>query len=115
LALESLGKSLGDQHPTTLNTVHKLASSLAKQGKAAEAEEVCTKILDVRKRTLGDQHPTTIEAAFSLAMQMDAQPARVAHAASLNIFFFFSVIAVFSGRALVLLPPRTSHDHSFFF
>ena len=44
---------LGAEHPATLTTAHTLPTSLSRQGKHAEAEEMQRAVLAVRKRVLG--------------------------------------------------------------
>ena len=44
---------LGPEHPDTLAAARNLVSSLSRQGKHAEAEEMQRAVLAVRKRVLG--------------------------------------------------------------
>jgi hypothetical protein len=57
---------LGEEHPDTLMSASNLATSLANQGKYAEADELLQAMLAVSRRVLGPSHPTTLSAAESL-------------------------------------------------
>ena len=57
---------LGEEHPDTLRSANNLATSLAHQGKYAEAEELLQAMLVVSKRVLGTAHPVTLGAAKNL-------------------------------------------------
>ena len=57
---------LGAEHPDTLAAARNLVSSLSRQGKHAEAEEMQRAVLAVRKRVLGAEHPDTLAAASDM-------------------------------------------------
>ena len=61
------------EHPGTLTTANNLASSLSRQGKHAEAEEMRREVLAVRKRVLGAEHPSTLQTAHNLASSLSHQ------------------------------------------
>ena len=50
---------MGEEHPDT-TSVGDLASSLVRQGKSVEAEEMLQASLVARRRVLGNAHPHTL-------------------------------------------------------
>ena len=65
-AFASLKRVLGPAHPNTLTSAVNLATSLAKQGKYAEAERMLHAALASLQRVLGPTHPDTLGTASSL-------------------------------------------------
>ena len=59
--------TVGEEHPTTLSTVHNLAHMYSLQGKHAKAETLQVAVLAVRKRVLGEEHRGTLTSAHNLA------------------------------------------------
>ena len=66
-ALAGQERTLGADHPDTLNTVNGLAVLLAKQGKLDEAKAMYERALAGRERTLGADHPHTLGTVNNLA------------------------------------------------
>ena len=60
-------KSLGEEHPHTLNTRYSLAIVLVEQGRYKEAEDLHEKVLVIQKKSLGEEHPDTLNTRYSLA------------------------------------------------
>lgn len=58
---------LGEEHPTTLTTMHNLASLYEKQKVYDRAEEMFQHVLAMRKRVLGDEHTDTVLTLNNLA------------------------------------------------
>jgi hypothetical protein len=52
-------RTLGDEHPSTLNAIFNFAGFLWKQGKKAEALEMYRLELEGVRRVLGEDHPST--------------------------------------------------------
>jgi tetratricopeptide (TPR) repeat protein len=60
-------KVLGEEHPNTLKTMNNLAFLYSGRGKYEDAEKLCTKTLEIKKRVLGDEHPVTLISIHNLA------------------------------------------------
>ena len=58
---------LGDTHPTTLQSVQKLAGLLEAQGHLKQAESLYQEALEGRRGKLGKDHADTLASANSLA------------------------------------------------
>jgi hypothetical protein len=58
-ALAAKRRMLGDEHPSTLDSIHNLGLLLWAQGSKAEALEMLRQELEVRRRVLGEDHPHT--------------------------------------------------------
>jgi tetratricopeptide (TPR) repeat protein len=67
-ALDLRRRELGDAHPDTLTSMHKLGLLDWYQGKYAPAEPLLTKVLEVRRRVLGEGHPDTASVMNDLAL-----------------------------------------------
>lgn len=50
---------LGTEHPETAASLNNLASNLAAQGRANEAEPLYRQALETSQRVLGPEHPAT--------------------------------------------------------
>jgi tRNA A-37 threonylcarbamoyl transferase component Bud32 len=77
---EILRRTLGDDHPETLQALRNLGIWNRYSGNLDEAERIARLVYDARRRTLGGHHRSTLEAARSVATVLDA--ARRADAAS---------------------------------
>ncbi len=76
LHLEALAvrrRTLGSEHPHTLNTISNLASVVKEQGRLDEAEPLYLEALAARRRTLGSEHPDTLGSINNLANLLKAQ------------------------------------------
>ena len=69
-ALSRLRRTLGEDHPSTLNARAIHAQTLRQGGRLDEAVAEFQAILDARARTAGDQHPATIQAREDLAVAL---------------------------------------------
>ena len=58
---------LGNEHPDTLTSMSKLASTYWNQGQWKEAEEVDVQVLHMRKRVIGEEHPDTLTSKSDVA------------------------------------------------
>ena len=65
--METKKKELGAEHPSTLETMHNLASTYRNQGRWKEAEELDVQVIETRKRILGAEHPDTLTSMANLA------------------------------------------------
>ena len=59
---------LGPEHPDTLLTMHALAKSLAKLGKAEQSHSLFEQTLEIQCRVMGPEHPHTLSTSFDLAI-----------------------------------------------
>ena len=55
-------RTLGPEHPSTLDAIGNWALSLDDLGRTAEAEPLAKECYDISKRTLGPEHPDTLRA-----------------------------------------------------
>ena len=58
---------LGEEHPSTLACMAKLASTYRKQGRWKEAEELGVQVIETGKKVLGEEHPDTLTSMANLA------------------------------------------------
>jgi CHAT domain-containing protein/tetratricopeptide (TPR) repeat protein len=65
--METQTRTLGPEHPDTLVSTSNLASLYRDQGRAAEAEPLFRRVLEVRERVLGQEHPKTLITVGNLA------------------------------------------------
>jgi tetratricopeptide (TPR) repeat protein len=63
---------LGEEHPNTALSYDRLAVSLDKQGKHAEAERHFLQALELRRKLLGEEHPHTALSYNNLAASQNA-------------------------------------------
>ncbi len=66
-ALELRSSHLGDDHPDTLTSRHRLGQLHTDQGRLDEALELIEAVRDMRLDLLGEDHPSTLETLLSLA------------------------------------------------
>jgi hypothetical protein len=72
-ALNGSEKALGPQHPDTLTSMAKLASTLWSQRWRKEAEDMEVQVMETRKRVLGQEHLDTPMAMGNLAFTLKSQ------------------------------------------
>jgi tetratricopeptide (TPR) repeat protein len=60
-ALDGKEKTLGKDHPSTLDTVHNMAGVFYNQGQYEKALEWYGRALDGYEKTLGKDHPSTLQ------------------------------------------------------
>ncbi|KAF4625403.1 hypothetical protein G7Y89_g12766 [Cudoniella acicularis] len=65
--LEIEKRDLGANHPSTLTSIAKLASTYRNQGRWGEAEELEVQVIETRKTKLGADHPDTLTSINNLA------------------------------------------------
>ncbi len=63
-------RTIGDEHPDTLTSVHNLATSLGNQGMYIEAEVLIRRALAGRTKVLGKEHTDTLTSAHSLGCDL---------------------------------------------
>jgi len=63
---------LGNEHPSTLNSIGNMGNLLSDQGKYDEAEVYYTEALEGFRRVLGNEHPYTLYSINALAELYDA-------------------------------------------
>ncbi|KAH0565005.1 hypothetical protein GP486_001603 [Trichoglossum hirsutum] len=66
-------KVLGEEHPSTLNSMNNLALVLRQQGKYEAAEKMHRRTLILRKKVLGEEHPSTLASMNNLAEMLRQQ------------------------------------------
>ena len=66
-------EQLGEEHPTTLESMNKLAVLYEAQGRYEEAEPLYVKTLEIQRRVLGEEHPSTLSSIVTLAMLYKSQ------------------------------------------
>ncbi|MEM9386898.1 MAG: serine/threonine-protein kinase [Pseudomonadota bacterium] len=59
-AYEGTRRILGDEHPSTLESLQSVAEVRVELGRYADAEPMLTATLEARRRVLGGEHPNTI-------------------------------------------------------
>ncbi|CAE6410466.1 unnamed protein product, partial [Rhizoctonia solani] len=64
---ESLKQVLGNEHPDTLASIHRLAGSYSSLGRYEDARSLYTQVVDTMKRVLGNDHPDTLAGMHELA------------------------------------------------
>lgn len=57
--MEARKRTLGEEHPDTLGSMHNLAVRLSKVGQRQEALQLTELVVEANKRTLGEEHPDT--------------------------------------------------------
>ena len=67
--IEAYKGTLGEEHPSTLGSIHNLAISYGKAGERQKALQLTEQVVEVRKRTLGEEHPDTLRSIHSLAIR----------------------------------------------
>ncbi|KAJ7277302.1 putative kinesin [Mycena rebaudengoi] len=65
--LEKVKATLGEEHPTTLSVMARLATAYWSLGRLSDAEELKVLVLEKRRQTLGPEHPDTLTAMGNLA------------------------------------------------
>ncbi|KFG77601.1 hypothetical protein MANI_021620 [Metarhizium anisopliae] len=65
---EASQRTLGDEHPDTLDAMNNLANSYRDLGRRQEAMELEEKAFEASQRTLGDEHPDTRDALTNLSI-----------------------------------------------
>jgi tetratricopeptide (TPR) repeat protein len=65
--LDAKRRTLGPQHPSTLNALDGLGRLLKKERRYPEAEKVYVEAFEGRERVLGAGHPDTASSAYGLA------------------------------------------------
>ena len=72
-ALTARRRTLGNEHPDTLNIINNFANLLHNQRKVGEAEPLYLEALAARQRTLGNEHPDTLASISNLAILLHNQ------------------------------------------
>jgi len=70
MRVEVQRRTLGQEHPTTLNAMNALVIALSRQGRYAEAEALCRKALAIRRRVSGEKHLATLWLMNNLAHKL---------------------------------------------
>jgi hypothetical protein len=66
-AMEKRKEVLGDDHPSTLESMGNLASTYWNQGRWGDAETLQVVVMEKMKKALGDDHPDTLTSMANLA------------------------------------------------
>ena len=64
--VEAYKRTLGEEHPDTLRSMHNLANRYSEVGRRPEALQLTERVVEVYKRTLGEEHPDTVASAHAL-------------------------------------------------
>lgn len=86
---------LGPEHPRVAAHLFLLSRIVHERGAYEEAEELCTRAVDVYEKTLGPDHPDVGVALNCLALSWQAQVSKGAHGLQeqtpmcTTAFFFF--------------------------
>ncbi|KAG9078088.1 hypothetical protein FS749_009953 [Ceratobasidium sp. UAMH 11750] len=67
IALAGRRQALGDEHDSTLTSIHNLALAYREQGGYKRAEEMLSQVAASRKRLAGEEHPRTLDSMYELA------------------------------------------------
>ena len=73
VAMETMKRALGDEHPDTLTSMANLAEMFRNQGRWNEAEKLEVVVMETRKRVLGDRHRDTLTSMARLASTFRSQ------------------------------------------
>jgi tetratricopeptide (TPR) repeat protein len=68
--LELKKEALGDDHPSTLDSMNKLAIVLRLRGNYVEAEMLQQQTLGLKKELLGEDHPSTLDSTSDVAIML---------------------------------------------
>jgi tetratricopeptide (TPR) repeat protein len=72
-ALDGFEKTLGKDHPSTLDTVHNMGLVFHKEGEYSKALEWYQRALDGREKTLGKDHPSTLDTVNNMGRVFNRQ------------------------------------------
>lgn len=72
-SIRAANASVGPENPRTLKTTQRLAWTLFREGKLAEAEAQFRKLIDTERRVLGPQDPETVGVMGDLATILDVE------------------------------------------
>ena len=61
-------RTLGEEHPDTLGSIHNLALRYSEAGKRHKALQLTERVVEVKERTLGEEHPDTLRSIHNLAL-----------------------------------------------
>ena len=61
-------RTLGEEHPDTLGSLHSLAIRYSKAGERQKVLQLTERVVEARKRTLGEEHPDTLRSIHNLAI-----------------------------------------------
>src|SRR3954451_23438227 len=67
--VEARRRTLGEEHPDTLNSMHNLAVYFSEAGRRPEALRLTEQVVEPRRRTLGEEHPDTLNSMHNLAVR----------------------------------------------
>ena len=62
-------KTLGEEHPDTLHSIHTLAVGYSEAGERQKALQLTERVVEVYKKTLGEEHPDTLRSIHTLAIR----------------------------------------------
>ena len=71
--IEVRRRTLGEEHPDTLTSMHNLAATLYEQGDLAGARQLHKLVLEGRRRILGEEHTDTLSSMNYLARMLRAE------------------------------------------
>jgi len=64
--VEARKRTLGEEHPDTLSSMHNLAIRYSEVGRRQEALQLAERVVEAYKRTLGEEHPNTVASIHTL-------------------------------------------------
>jgi tetratricopeptide (TPR) repeat protein len=68
IVVETNKRTLGEEHPDTLASIHDLANRYIEVGRQQEALQLLETVVEAKKRTLGEEHPNTLRSIHDLAI-----------------------------------------------
>ena len=66
-----LKKTLGEEHPLTLNVQHDMANALFELGRYEEALAILQEVYEKRKKVNGEEHPDTLTTRNNIALMLE--------------------------------------------
>jgi tetratricopeptide (TPR) repeat protein len=78
-ALDGKEKTLGKDHPSTLDTVNNMALVFSNQGEYGKALEWYQRALDGKEKTLGKDHPSTLQTVHNMALVFSTKGSMARH------------------------------------
>jgi hypothetical protein len=61
-------RTLGEEHPDTLRSMHGLSIRFSEVGRRPEALQLAEQVVETHRRTLGEEHPDTLSSMHNLAL-----------------------------------------------
>jgi tetratricopeptide (TPR) repeat protein len=72
IVVETNKRTLGEEHPNTLRSIHDLAISYGELGRRQEALQLLETVVEASKRTLGEKHPDMLTSMHNLTTMKES-------------------------------------------